>query len=68
MQAQNLPFLNIDSPEETLQKLRIRLLQVILVFFIISSISITVTTLADGRSLFSAVNLIQKMHLFIKLA
>ena len=58
MQEQGLPFLNILSAEGTRERLRIRLLQIILVFFVISGLAFTIPTIANENAIELGVNLV----------
>lgn len=67
MMQTNLPFLNVDSADSTLQRLRIRLLQFILSFLALTAFMFVVSLFASGSNLLSGGSIIPPVATIISL-
>ncbi|GAB5490461.1 MAG: hypothetical protein Phog2KO_06760 [Phototrophicaceae bacterium] len=67
MELQNTPFLNIDSTADKLQKLRIRLLQSILIFIEISLFAFAIVIFISGGNFLNGLTIIPPAGIIIAL-
>ena len=68
MRAQNnLPFINVETAENTLQQLRIRLIQFILILLFLTGIFFTLSFVVSGDNIFSGDNAVAPITIIVSL-
>ncbi len=68
MRAQNnLPFINVETAENTLQQLRVRLIQFILILLFLTGIFFTLSFVVSGDNIFNGDNAVAPITIIVSL-